>query len=142
MYNMITTISSALCYKVLEGVNHKSSHQKTKSLSFILYLYEMMDAHYTYFGNHVMVWLSQIIILYTVTYSVLCVNYISIKLQRKNSAWQILCGIYNYHSQFPEAETKVQILNNCFLAPILKNEKTDPWIQSKVWAYFGCSNSL
>ena len=51
MYNMITIISSALCYKVLEGVNPKSSHQKTKILSFILYLYEMMDTHYTYFGN-------------------------------------------------------------------------------------------
>ena len=55
MYNMIITISSALCYKVLEGVNPKSSHQKTKSLSFSLYLYEMMDAHYIYFGNHFMV---------------------------------------------------------------------------------------
>ena len=138
----MTIISSALCYKVVEGINPKSSHQKTKIFAFILYLYEMMEAHYTYFGNHFMVWLSQIIILYTVTYSVLCVNNISIKLERKKSTWKILCGIYNYHFQFAEGETKVQILKYCFLVPILKNEKTDPCVQSKVWAFFGCSNSL
>lgn len=34
MYNMITIISSALCYKVVEGVNPKGSHQKTKNFFF------------------------------------------------------------------------------------------------------------
>ena len=34
MYNMITIISSALCYKAVEGINPKSSHQKTKIFFF------------------------------------------------------------------------------------------------------------
>ena len=43
--------------KVGKGVNLKSSYPKKKnffSISLILYLYEIMDVHWTYYDNHFM----------------------------------------------------------------------------------------
>ena len=51
--------------KVVKRVNPKSSHHKEKYFSFILYLFEIMDVHKTYCGNHFMIYLSKSITLYT-----------------------------------------------------------------------------
>lgn len=40
--------------KVVNRVNPKSALPKGKYFSFILYVYEMMDVHSTYDGNHFM----------------------------------------------------------------------------------------
>ena len=55
--------------KVGKGVNLKSSHPKKKifSISLILYPYEIMDVHWTHYDNHFMMYISQIIMPYTLT---------------------------------------------------------------------------
>lgn len=59
-----------VCMKLVEGVNLKSSHYKEKkkaffSLFFLSYLYEMMDVSITSCGNNFAIYVSQIIVLYT-----------------------------------------------------------------------------
>ena len=39
--------------------------RKNISFSFILYLYEMMDSHYVYYDNHLMMFVNQIFTMYT-----------------------------------------------------------------------------
>ena len=69
-----------LYMRVVQRVNPKSAHHKEKnifSFSFILYLYDMMDVHQTYHSNHVMKYLSQIM-LYTLNLcSAVCQSYLS-----------------------------------------------------------------
>ena len=48
-------------YMKVKRVNPKHSHQKENSFSFILYLYEVMDVHETYCGNHFIMYVCQII---------------------------------------------------------------------------------
>ena len=62
-------------------VNPKSSHHKEKKFFFyflMLNLYEMMDVHQTF-----MTYVNQIIYIYLKNYTVVYVNYISIKLEEK-----------------------------------------------------------
>ena len=56
--------------KVVKRVNPKHSHPKEKIIfiSLIVYLYEMMDVPKTYCNNHFMMYVSQIIMLYTLDY--------------------------------------------------------------------------
>lgn len=64
MYSMINIINTvARCMKAVRRVNPKSSHHKEKFFFYSLksYLCEMMDVHYSYCGNLVM--LSQTILL-------------------------------------------------------------------------------
>ena len=62
--------------KVVKRVNPEFSSQGKQyffSNSFMLYLYETMDVHYTYCGHHFMMYVSHIIILYTLNcYSAVC----------------------------------------------------------------------
>lgn len=71
--------------KAVKGVGPKSSHHKEKiSFSFILYLYEMMIIHWTYSGNHFMMYTSQIIRLYTLnSYSSVCQLYLTSERKKK-----------------------------------------------------------
>ena len=67
MVNIINTVAH-YTRKLLRRVNPKSSHHKKKnclSISLILYLREITDVHQTYCGNHFMMYVSQIIMLYT-----------------------------------------------------------------------------
>ena len=48
----------------------------------ILYLYEMMDIHSSYCGNHFMICVNEIIMLYTLNLA-LCVSYIPVKLEEE-----------------------------------------------------------
>ena len=43
----------------------------------------MMDVHQTYSDNHFMTYVNQIIYIYLTNYTVVYVNYISIKLEEK-----------------------------------------------------------
>ena len=52
-------------------------------VSFIFNLYEMMVAYQTYCGNYFVVYINQIIMLYTFNYTVLFVNFFSTKLEEK-----------------------------------------------------------
>ena len=74
--------------KAVKGVNPKSPHHKEKmSFSFIVYLYEMMNVHWTYCGNHFIMYTSQIIRLYTLhTYSSVCQLYLTVK-GKKSRNW-------------------------------------------------------
>ena len=65
-------------------VDVKSSHHKEKS-----YDREMMDAMSTYCSNHFAIYsyifgiyIHQIMMLYTLAYTILCINYSSIKLEK------------------------------------------------------------
>ena len=60
---------------------------KTFSISLILYLYDMMDVHYTYCDNHFMMRVSQIIMLYTNLYSTICQLYLN-KTGRKKKCYK------------------------------------------------------
>ena len=60
-----------------ESKSKESSSQGKIFFSFILYLYEMMNVHYTSCGNHFMIYVSQITMSTTHTYIVVYVNYIS-----------------------------------------------------------------
>ena len=53
----------------------------------------MIDFHQTYVDNHFMMYVSQIIMLY-LNYTVLSVNYISIKLEEKNKHMYLLMNIW------------------------------------------------
>ena len=52
-------------------------------LFFLLCLYEQMNGSSTYYGNHLTIYVNQIIMLYTLTYTVMYVDYFSVKLERK-----------------------------------------------------------
>ena len=52
-----------LYVKVVRSVNPKSSHQKGIFLSFILYLYGIMDVHWSFCGNHFIRYISKITML-------------------------------------------------------------------------------
>ena len=57
-------------------------------MSLILYLYEMMDSHRTYCGNHFKIYVSQIIMLYILNlHSAVIAVIISIKLEEKNKLY-------------------------------------------------------
>ena len=60
--------------KVVKSVNTKRSHQgKIFFLSFLFYLYKIMDCHQPYCDNHFMMYTSQIIMLYTLNlYNAVC----------------------------------------------------------------------
>lgn len=65
---MINT-NIAICYKkVVKRVNPKSPHHKKKNFFFLilltLYLYEVMDVHWTHCG-HFITYVSQVTTLYT-----------------------------------------------------------------------------
>ena len=81
--------------KAVKGVNPKSPHHKEKmSFSFIVYLYEMMNVHWTYCGNHFMMYTSQIIRLYTLhAYSSVCQLYLTVK-GKKSRNWPTGSKIY------------------------------------------------
>ena len=68
----------SLGMKVVKRVNPTTSHHKEKvflSFSFILYLCEVMDVHC---GDHFMMYVSQIMILYTLNlYSAICQLYLN-----------------------------------------------------------------
>ena len=58
--------NTAICYiQKLLRVNPKSSHNKEKFFSFCLILYEMMDVHWIYCGNHFKMYASQVVMLFT-----------------------------------------------------------------------------
>ena len=67
-----------LYIKVVERVNFKSFHHKKIlfSISLILYLYEMMDVHWTYCDKDFVMYETQIIILYLQTY-IVCQLYLN-----------------------------------------------------------------
>lgn len=66
--------------KVAKEVDPKSACHKEKN---IVLFFCMRDVNKTYCGNHFTI--SQIIILHTLNYIVLYVNYISIKPKEKNT---------------------------------------------------------
>ena len=85
MYTMINVINSSVCYiwNFLGELILNSYHNERKS-PFILYLYEMIDVHWTSCGDHFMMYLSQIIMLYTLNlYGAACKLYL-IKTQRSS----------------------------------------------------------
>ena len=49
----------------VKTVNPEFSSQEKYLISFILYLYKMMDIHWTYCDNYSMLYVSQIIMFYT-----------------------------------------------------------------------------
>ena len=68
----------------VKRVNPKSSHHKAKnffliSFSLMLYLSEMMDAHWTYCGHHFVLQGRQIVRLYAVNLGSAVVNHVSVK---------------------------------------------------------------
>lgn len=60
-------------------INPKSSHHKEKlSISLILYPYEMMNILLNYCDNHIMIYVSHIIMLHTLNlHEVVCQSYLS-----------------------------------------------------------------
>ena len=75
--HMINIINTAVCYTwIVKRVDPKSSqHRKKKifSISLILYPYKMMDTPSTYCDNHFMMYVNQILMLYTLKlYSAVC----------------------------------------------------------------------
>ena len=76
----------------VKRVNPKSSHHKEKKVflflqfvqTFNFYLYQMMDVHYIYYGNHFMMYVSQIIMLYTLNlYRAVCQLYLNKTVRKK-----------------------------------------------------------
>ena len=67
--------------KVAKRVDPKSSHHKEK-IFFLPYLYEMMDVYQTYCGHHFTIYVSQTFVTYSLNYTVMYVNYFSIKLEK------------------------------------------------------------
>ena len=92
MYNMMNIINTDVHYmKDVKRVNPNSSYHKGKKtffpISLMLYLYELTDVDYhTYCGNHYHdVFKSNHYVVQLKTYTMLYVNYISIKLEEKKA---------------------------------------------------------
>ena len=71
----------------------KSSHQGKKNVTFFhfvsIYLYEMVDVEQIYCDNHFMIFVSQIIMLYTLNlYTVVCQLHLS-KIGRKKNNYNL-----------------------------------------------------
>jgi len=67
-----------LYMRVMKTVNPEfSSQEKNFSISLVLYLYEMMDGYQTYCGDHFVMFVSQIMMLYTLNVFSADVYYIS-----------------------------------------------------------------
>ena len=79
MHNLVTAITTAVEYIwSLLRVDSKSSHHK-QNIFFLLSQYEKMDVISTYCSDHFTIYVSQIIILYTLN-SELYIIYTSTKL--------------------------------------------------------------
>ena len=68
-----------LYMRVMKTVNPEFSSQEKKffSISLVLYLYEMMDGYQTYCEDHFVMFVSQIMMLYTLNVFSADVYYIS-----------------------------------------------------------------
>ena len=71
-----------LYMRVVKTVNPEFSSQEKKffSISLMLYLYEMMDGHQTSCGDHFVMFVIQIMMLYTLNVFSADVYYISVLL--------------------------------------------------------------
>ena len=86
-----------LYMKVVKNVNPEFATQAI-FISLILYLYEMMDDHHAYCDNCFMIYVSQIIMLYTLNfYSAVCQLYLN-KTGRKKIFFSIQDRIKIIHS--------------------------------------------
>ena len=67
MYNMMNKINTAVCYiwNLLGEQILRVLITRKNFFFFFLSLYERMDVHESYCGNHFMVYVSQVIILCT-----------------------------------------------------------------------------
>ena len=88
MHNMLNIINTAVCYmwKLLrEEILRILITRKTFfSIALILYLFERVDVHYTHCGKHSMMYVSQIIKLYTLNlYSAVCQLYLNKPWRKK-----------------------------------------------------------
>ena len=60
-----------LYMKIVKNKSQEFSPQIIFSISLVLYLYELMNVHWTYYDNHFMMYVSQIIMLCTLNLSII-----------------------------------------------------------------------